>query len=150
MRDITARGSLVMFSPLPESRVSAIPALPEIFRRPSLMAEDKIRAVLRDLLEAANRSIVSTEQMRYDVFLADLKIQDAVVRTLEILGEATQPIPDEFRQQAPHLPLEEYCRDEGQTHSRDGASRTILQISPEPFCLYQYNIQQVMSKNALC
>jgi hypothetical protein len=124
-----------MFSPLPESRESAIPAWPEIFRRPSLMAEDTIRAVLQDILEAANRMMVSPEQMTDDVFLADLKTQEAVVRTLEILGEATQQIPDEFRQHAPHIPLEESCWDEGQTHARDGASRTILHISPDPFWL---------------
>jgi uncharacterized protein with HEPN domain len=104
VRDITARGSLVMFSPLPESRESAIPALPEIFRSPSLMAEDTIRAVLQDILETANRMMVSPEQMTYDVFLADLKPQEAVVRTLEILGKATQQIPDEFRQHTPHIP----------------------------------------------
>jgi uncharacterized protein with HEPN domain len=68
------------------------------------MAEDKIPAVLQDLLEATNRMMVSTEQMTDDVFLADLKTQEAVVRTLEILGEATQQISDEFRQHAPHIP----------------------------------------------
>ena len=68
------------------------------------MAEYKTRAVLQDLLEAANRMMVDTAQMTYDVFLADLKPQEAVVRNYEILGEATQQIPDEFRQHAPHIP----------------------------------------------
>ncbi len=42
--------------------------------------------------------------MAYEAFLKDLKTQDAVVRNLEIIGEATKQIPDEARQYAPHIP----------------------------------------------
>ena len=74
------------------------------------MAEYKIRAFLQDILEAANRIMIYTEQMTYDAFLADLKTQDAVVRNLEIIGEATKQIPDEFRQHALHIPWKSIAR----------------------------------------
>jgi uncharacterized protein with HEPN domain len=74
------------------------------------MFEYKTRAFLKDILEAANRIMIYTEHMTYDAFLADLKTQDAVVRNLEILGEATKQIPDEFRQHALHIPWKSIAR----------------------------------------
>jgi hypothetical protein len=49
---------------------------------------------LRDILEAADRIEGYTRGMNYDEFLADTKTQDAVMRNLEIVGEATKKIDD--------------------------------------------------------
>jgi uncharacterized protein with HEPN domain len=41
--------------------------------------------------------------MSYEEFLADLKTQDAVIRTLEIVGEATKQLSSELREQYPTI-----------------------------------------------
>lgn len=68
------------------------------------MSDDKIRAFLTDILEATNRITSYTQNMTYAAFLADIKTQDAVVRNLEIIGEATKQLPNEIRQRAPQIP----------------------------------------------
>ena len=68
------------------------------------MFEDKTQAFLNDILEAAKRITLYTDNIPYEAFLSDIKTQDAVVRNLEIIGEATKQIPDEIRQHAPHIP----------------------------------------------
>ncbi len=45
--------------------------------------------LLKDILEGARRILLYTENMEYDAFLEDLKTQDAVIRNIEIIGEAS-------------------------------------------------------------
>ena len=52
---------------------------------------------LADILEAIRRARLYVEGMTYEEFLIDMKTQDAVVRTLEIMGEATKRLPAELR-----------------------------------------------------
>ncbi len=68
------------------------------------MRESRSRAFLVDIREAARRVVIYTEGMEYDDFLQDLKTQDAVIRNLEIIGEAVKNIPDEMRAEAPNIP----------------------------------------------
>jgi uncharacterized protein with HEPN domain len=42
--------------------------------------------------------------MMYDAFLGDTKTQDAVIRNLEIIGEATKNLSSELRAKYPDLP----------------------------------------------
>jgi uncharacterized protein with HEPN domain len=42
--------------------------------------------------------------MTYDEFLADLKTQDAVIRNLEIIGEAAKKVSRVLRTQYGHVP----------------------------------------------
>lgn len=42
--------------------------------------------------------------MSYDKFSEDIKTQDAVVRTLEIVGEATKRLSPALREQHPEMP----------------------------------------------
>jgi hypothetical protein len=42
--------------------------------------------------------------MTYQVFLADIKTQDAVIRNLEIIGEATKNLSEETRKKYPNVP----------------------------------------------
>ncbi len=39
----------------------------------------------------------------FEAFLADERTQDAVIRNLEIIGEAARALPDEVKQQTPEI-----------------------------------------------
>ena len=51
-------------------------------------------------------------------FLADTRTQDAVVRQLEIIGEATKKVSSEVRGRNPDTPLAGHRRHERQAHPR--------------------------------
>jgi uncharacterized protein with HEPN domain len=59
---------------------------------------------LRDILEAAHRIGRYTEGMNYEAFLRDTKTQDAVIRNLEIVGEATKNLSAEVREEHHEVP----------------------------------------------
>jgi len=61
------------------------------------------RVYLAQILERIDRIVRYTQRGR-DVFLADSLIQDAVVRNLEVIGEAAKRIPDDYRQVHPTIP----------------------------------------------
>ncbi len=66
------------------------------------MSERQLRDSLQDMLEAARRILLYTENIGFDQFLEDFKTQDAVLRNLEVLGEAAKNISDEiFRMSIP-------------------------------------------------
>ena len=61
------------------------------------MSKRKEKEFLLDMLEAAKRILFYTSGMKYDDFLKDIKTQDAVVRNIEIMGEAVKNIAEDFR-----------------------------------------------------
>lgn len=62
------------------------------------------RDYLEDIRRAVLKAFEFVEGMAYEDFLVDDKTLFAVVRALEILGEATKRIPNEIRDRAPHVP----------------------------------------------
>ena len=56
-----------------------------------------------DIIEAVRRIKEFTENMDFKIFQADLKTQDAVVRNLEIIGEASNRLPEDVRNSAPSI-----------------------------------------------
>ena len=52
---------------------------------------------LSDIQEAIRRIATYTNAMTYEAFLADTKTQDAVIRNLEIIGEATKNLSTGLR-----------------------------------------------------
>jgi uncharacterized protein with HEPN domain len=56
---------------------------------------------LEDILEAVGKIHAYMEGMSQKTFAADPKTLDAVVRNLEIVGEAIKKIPDEVRSKHP-------------------------------------------------
>lgn len=60
--------------------------------------------ILSDLREAINRITTYVPGKTYLSFVADTKTQDAVIRNLEILGEATKNLSESLRSKCPGIP----------------------------------------------
>lgn len=69
--------------------------------------EREYRDYLQDILYAVKRAESFIEGMDFVAFEADEKTAFAVVRALEIVGEAAKKIPPEVRQKYPDLPWRE-------------------------------------------
>ena len=52
---------------------------------------------LKDIMEAIKRIKTYSDKMDYDEFLGDIKTQDAVVRNIEIIGEAVKNISPDLK-----------------------------------------------------
>lgn len=59
---------------------------------------------IQDILLAIERIESFITGMDYDAFVGDDKTLSAVVRKLEIIGEAVKQLPDSFTQQHPNIP----------------------------------------------
>jgi len=62
------------------------------------MSKRPIDLLLSDMLDAIDRVQQYTEGMSFDAFSNDQKSIDAVVRNLEIIGEAANRLPDDFKE----------------------------------------------------
>jgi uncharacterized protein with HEPN domain len=62
-----------------------------------------IKLFFVDILEALQSIKEYTQNMDYGDFIKDKKTRDAVVRNLEIIGEATKNIPDEIKETYPEI-----------------------------------------------
>lgn len=69
------------------------------------MKENRDHAdALRDILAETRRAISFVEGMDLCAFQGDRKTQYAVIRCLEIIGEAAKAVPESLRQQCPEVP----------------------------------------------
>ena len=59
---------------------------------------------LLDILDSARLAIGYLEEIDKTVFLTDVRTQDAVIRRLEIIGEAARRLSEEGRSTLPELP----------------------------------------------
>ena len=65
---------------------------------------DRDREYLADILQSAQLAITYATGVSRDSFLADTKLQDAVVRRIEIIGEAAKRLSDATRNAIPRVP----------------------------------------------
>ena len=61
------------------------------------------RLQIDDILTAVARIRAYVQGMSYDAFRADGRTQDAVVRNLEVIGEAARTLPDEVKADASNV-----------------------------------------------
>ena len=66
---------------------------------------EKLR--LLDILDSIDRIISYVEGMGYEDFLADRRTQDAVIRNIEIIGEAARALPEDFQERHADVPWSE-------------------------------------------
>ena len=59
---------------------------------------------IEDILEAMTNAIEFTKGMSHDEFVKDTKTVYAVIRTIEIIGEAVKNIPEDVRRKYPDIP----------------------------------------------
>jgi len=62
------------------------------------MSRRPVELLLSDMLEAIKRVEQYTEKMSFETFSNDQKTIDAVVRNLEIIGEAANRLPEDFKE----------------------------------------------------
>lgn len=63
-----------------------------------------VRLYIEDILDSIEKIEQYTKTIDEQDFLADTKIQDAVLRRLEIIGEAVKNIPQDFRDKYSQIP----------------------------------------------
>lgn len=68
------------------------------------MSERRDRDFLGDIQESISRIEIYVAGLSDVAFMADFKTQDAVLRNLEIMGEATKNLSEGFRIKYPDIP----------------------------------------------
>ena len=69
------------------------------------MSPDRVYAdYLRDIVDAADKAGEFVQGMDFEAFRADPKTVFAVIRALEVVGEATKNVPDVVRASYPQIP----------------------------------------------
>jgi uncharacterized protein with HEPN domain len=72
-------------------------------------AERDWRLYADDIIEACAKVRRFVAGMTYDTFAADERTRDAVIRNLEIIGEAAGNLPEEVTARAPQIPWRLIC-----------------------------------------
>ena len=66
------------------------------------------RDYVQDVLASLQEIEEFTKEMDFESFAKDRKTVNAVIRSLEVMGEAAKKIPKEIKGQVPRNPLEVY------------------------------------------
>lgn len=64
----------------------------------------EVRVYAEDILESIEKIEEYTRPITEEVFYKDTQIQDAILRRLEIIGEAVKNIPPDVREKYPEIP----------------------------------------------
>jgi uncharacterized protein with HEPN domain len=71
------------------------------------MVERSHKDYLQDILDAMNKAQGFVSGMDYEAFKNDDKTAYAVIRALEVIGEAAKHVPDNLRQKYPAVPWQD-------------------------------------------
>lgn len=67
------------------------------------MSKRDSKLLLIDILDAIEKINKYTSGLSYDLFIADSKTLDAVIRNFEIISEAANRLPEEFKDKYPSI-----------------------------------------------
>jgi len=82
---------------------------------------------LQDMLENAEKALSFVQGMDYDGFCTDDKAVYAVIRALEIIGEAARQIPENIRQANPEIQWREIAAMRNKlTHEYFGVNTKVI------------------------
>lgn len=63
------------------------------------MSSRKPSLLVQDIIDSGSKILSYTQDQSYDEFINDDKTIDAVIRNFEIIGEAVNRLPEEFKDQ---------------------------------------------------
>ena len=61
--------------------------------------------LIKDILDSCNKILEYTISMNFEEFSKDSKTIDAVVRNFEIIGEAANRLPEEFKEKHKYIDI---------------------------------------------
>ncbi|NJO43272.1 MAG: DUF86 domain-containing protein [Cyanobacteria bacterium RU_5_0] len=100
-----------------------------------------IRLYFQDIVTSCTKVLKYTQGMTFEAFIADERTFDAVVRNLQIIGEAVKNVPQETRDLAPEI---EWRKIAG---LRDILAHAYFQINNEIIWdIIQTKVQPLMEK----
>ncbi len=62
-----------------------------------------LRNFLQHILDEVNYVLTHTEELTEEAFIKDETLTRAVIRSLEVIGEATKKLPQDFKTEHPHV-----------------------------------------------
>jgi uncharacterized protein with HEPN domain len=80
---------------------------------------------IQDILESMGNAIDFIGEMSYEDFIRDTKTVYAVIRAIEVIGEATKNIPEDIRVKYPEIPWKDMSA------MRDKVIHTYFGVNPE-------------------
>ena len=67
------------------------------------MSKRQPQLLIDDIIESGQKILLYTNDLTFDDFISDNKTIDAVIRNFEIIGEAANRIPDDFKEKNPQI-----------------------------------------------
>ena len=100
-----------------------------------------------DIQEAMARILMYIEGLTYEQFMKDCKTQDAVVRNLEVIGEATRNLSGNFKKVHPRIPWKDMAgvRDKMIHHYFGINYEIVWTISKEELASLSNQIKEISS-----
>ncbi len=112
------------------------------------MSKRDVRVLFEDIIKSIERIKEYVGEMNYEEFLEDEKTKDAVVKRLEIIGEAVKNIPNEIKEKYPEIPWKAIAgmRDK-LTHEYFGVSyKTVWETIKEDIPSFERQIKKIMEE----
>lgn len=67
------------------------------------MSKRNWQLLIQDIIESGNKILLYTSDMSFEEFVSDSRTVDAVIRNFEIIGEAANRLPEDFRDAHPEI-----------------------------------------------